>query len=870
MKKIFFCTILLISALDFINGYGQSFQGIGPILSGYDSRIYAVSKDGSVLTGFCNKKVFYWSLEGGAVFFGNLYGENNITVPLGISPNASTIVGFGSTYTQYEQEAFRWTEAEGTIGLGDLSGGNYYSEAWDVSENGSVVVGSSETDNGLQAFRWTSDSGMVGMGYLPGGTLSSDAYGISDDGTVIVGSSYHAYREAFRWTAAQGMVGMGKPPEAYGSIAYDISGNGEIIAGLCYFPDSLNLVRWNKQGNIENLGTLPNYGYYYGRDVSISDDGETIVGYYMDATAQYRSFIWRKAYGVLDLKTAFENIYGLDVTNWTLHTATGISGDGSIIVGWGINPQDEEEGWIANIRSENILTVNNCEDSGPGSLRDAISNANSNPGSDTVRFQIPEGIPGHDATIGVWIIAPRSALPTITDTLYIDGLSQKEYIGEDTNPLGPEIWLNGELADQYTQGLRSIAGGTIIVGLTISNFQNGGIGMFGVDGGRISGCYVGVDYSGSVAAANNWGIFLSNNSRNVVIAPIDTFKNVISGNSYNGIIVKDTSSHIIIQGNIIGLDRTGLHPVGNVNSAGVDIESQCDSIEVCENWIGGNNHGIIVAGSQYITIQNNLIGLNKIDNEILELGNTGNGIMLFLGAHNNVITENFIRFNGSYGVSVEGTNTIRNKVSHNYISGNGLSGIYNGSGGNLELAPPVITSTSNSSITGTAIPNVTVEIYTDPEDEGLLFQDETNSDASGNFNWSGTITGKFTNVTAIAIDDSSNTSAFSQVAVVTNVEQLEDSNIPETFSLSQNFPNPFNPETEIEYTIPTRTNGSIVVYNAQGRTIRILENGTLESGTHSIIWNSRDEHDSPVSSGVYFIVLKAGEWIQSRKALLIR
>jgi len=410
----------------------------------------------------------------------------------------------------------------------------------------------------------------------------------------------------------------------------------------------------------------------------------------------------------------------------------------------------------------NGLIVTNCDDSGPGSLRDAINQANSNSGPDTILFNIPKNIPGYDPDTGVWFITPQSPLPSITEGgLIIDGFSQQEFIGEDSNPEGPEIWLNGEFAGPYADGLSITSGFTDIFGLTISNFQKTGIAMYGVDGGRISGCYVGVDFGGKGPAANGYGIWLGNNARNVVIAPYDTFKNVISGNTYGGIFVSDTSSHVSILGNIIGLNPTGIYPIGNGDRGGISIEHQCDSVQVYDNWIGGNNYGIYIMSSRNITIGNNAIGVYRIDNEVLELGNENDGIFLDQGAQDNLITENFIRFNGANGVHIIGTNTIHNKVSHNHVSRNAWKGISNESGGNLELAPPVISSVSATSVTGTAIPNATVEIYTDPENQGMRFQGETNSDASGNFTWNGEITGPFTNVTALAIDDHGNTSEFS-------------------------------------------------------------------------------------------------------------
>jgi hypothetical protein len=104
----------------------------------------------------------------------------------------------------------------------------------------------------------------------------------------------------------------------------------------------------------------------------------------------------------------------------------------------------------------------------------------------------------------------------------------------------------------------------------------------------------------------------------------------------------------------------------------------------------------------------------------------------------------------------------------------------------------------------------------------------------------------------------------------TDVESDKEIGQIQGFELSQNYPNPFNPETKFEYTILNLTNGSISIFDAQGRTIRNLESGPLGPGNHSVIWNGCDDHGNPVSSGVYLIVLKAGEFTQSQKALLIR
>jgi hypothetical protein len=88
-------------------------------------------------------------------------------------------------------------------------------------------------------------------------------------------------------------------------------------------------------------------------------------------------------------------------------------------------------------------TVTNTNDSGSGSLRQAIIDANNNPGPDTIAFNIPTSDPGYSMFDGIWIILPLSPLPTLTDgNTIIDGATQTANQG-DTNVAGPEVQIDG-------------------------------------------------------------------------------------------------------------------------------------------------------------------------------------------------------------------------------------------------------------------------------------------------------------------------------------------------------------------------------------------------------------------------------------------
>jgi subtilase family serine protease len=102
----------------------------------------------------------------------------------------------------------------------------------------------------------------------------------------------------------------------------------------------------------------------------------------------------------------------------------------------------------------------------------------------------------------------------------------------------------------------------------------------------------------------------------------------------------------------------------------------------------------------------------------------------------------------------------------------------------------------------------------------------------------------------------------------TSVEEEED--VPLRFELSQNYPNPFNPETEIRYSIPEDSDVRLLVFNMSGSPVRSLKEGRQEAGTYSVFWDGMDDSGLQVSSGVYFIILKAGSFTQTRKAVLLR
>jgi len=109
-----------------------------------------------------------------------------------------------------------------------------------------------------------------------------------------------------------------------------------------------------------------------------------------------------------------------------------------------------------------------------------------------------------------------------------------------------------------------------------------------------------------------------------------------------------------------------------------------------------------------------------------------------------------------------------------------------------------------------------------------------------------------------------------QLSMINDIEDDAVEAIPSGFSLVQNYPNPFNPTTEIHYTVPKRTNVSIEIYNLLGRKITSLVNEEKSAGDYSVTWDGTDSKGSSVGSGIYFYQIKAGDFRDARKMLLLK
>jgi titin len=328
------------------------------------------------------------------------------------------------------------------------------------------------------------------------------------------------------------------------------------------------------------------------------------------------------------------------------------------------------------------FTVTNTADSGAGSLRWAITNANANPGPDTINFQIIGAAP--------FTINLLSALPAVTDPVTIDATTQPEWLTSGT----PVVELNGAAAGSSSVGLQLNSASNSVLGLAINRFSAQGIVLSG-GANFIQGNFIGTDTTGTLARGNgSFGIWVES-SGNLIGGRKSINGNVISGGNDTGIYIFNTSSNVV-QGNYIGISANGATELGN-NVNGITIDESSGNLiggpSGGRNFISGNGvSGVFLNGAAAVQnlIQGNYIGTDVSGG--LVAGNANDGITVS-GAPSNTISGNVISGNGTNGVFLTGAGASGNVVAANFIgtdaTGKAALGNYNAgvtiSAGNANL-----------------------------------------------------------------------------------------------------------------------------------------------------------------------------------------
>ncbi len=365
------------------------------------------------------------------------------------------------------------------------------------------------------------------------------------------------------------------------------------------------------------------------------------------------------------------------------------------------------------------FTVVNAADSGAGSLRQAILDANGSAGLDTIAFAIPGG--------GVHTMSPASALPTITDPVVIDGYMQPG-ASANTLPGGEDavllIELDGSAAGN-SKGLvlEAGAGGSTVRGLVVNRFGSTGIELHS-DGNVVEGNFVGTDPTGISALPNgNGGVFAlfgGTGSNNTIGGTTPAARNVISGNTGPGVSVAFSGNHV--EGNFIGVDATGAAALGN-GDRGVSVNGSGNTVggptAAARNVISGNNRGVQFDGSAHV-LQSNYIGTDVTGTIALPNQNEG------------------VNVNGATGVLIGGPATPAGSPPGNVISanvGHGLDLFANPAGtivqGNVIGADPSGDIPLGNSLDGIAITGTNNVVGGIAAGEGNVIADNGTDTGSG-------------------------------------------------------------------------------------------------------------------------------------------
>ncbi len=270
---------------------------------------------------------------------------------------------------------------------------------------------------------------------------------------------------------------------------------------------------------------------------------------------------------------------------------------------------------------------------------------------------------------------------------------------------------------------------------------NGGTGVaIESDGNRVEGNYIGTDAAGTGQIGNGFGIQLSAANNNTIGGTTVGARNVISGNSSEGIRVNSQCNGNLIAGNYVGTSASGLAPVGNstgINFYGADSSNIIGGTTPgARNVISGNGGdavGLFNPGTTATVVEGNYIGTDKT--AAGPLPNAGDGVVILTGSTNNTIggttagAANIIA-NDTNGVHVDASSTLGHSILRNSIFANSGLGIALTSGGNNNEPAPTITSVmtsgGNTTISGAVIAGShRIEVFqnlscSDPEGKNFL------------------------------------------------------------------------------------------------------------------------------------------------------
>ncbi|MEX0879800.1 MAG: Calx-beta domain-containing protein, partial [Thermoanaerobaculia bacterium] len=318
------------------------------------------------------------------------------------------------------------------------------------------------------------------------------------------------------------------------------------------------------------------------------------------------------------------------------------------------------------------FNVTNTSDSGAGSLRQAILDANTAIGTDTIAFNIPGA--------GVHTITPATPLPAITDPVILDGYTQPG-AGANTLAVGDDAVLLIEL-DGATAGgaaLAITAGNSTVRGLVIGGFSLGLV-LSTTGGNTVTGNFIGTTPTGTTAHGNTTGISLDS-PNNTIGGSLPAARNLLSGNAAGaGLVISGAAaSNNTVAGNYIGVDATG--SVALPNALGIYDEVAPDNTFGGITTTAGTPPGNVISGNgasglHLTTAAGNVVEGNLIGTDATGTSALGNEPGIDIDRSNNsriggtaAGARNVISGNRDYGIGISSgfVTGFANTVEGNYI-----------------------------------------------------------------------------------------------------------------------------------------------------------------------------------------------------------
>lgn len=105
---------------------------------------------------------------------------------------------------------------------------------------------------------------------------------------------------------------------------------------------------------------------------------------------------------------------------------------------------------------------------------------------------------------------------------------------------------------------------------------------------------------------------------------------------------------------------------------------------------------------------------------------------------------------------------------------------------------------------------------------------------------------------------------------ITVLESQNTQPVPQVLNIVSNYPNPFNPETTIRFTVPRDGRVIVTIYNIKGQRVKQLLNENVVAGRRAVVWNGTDSHGRAISSGLYFAKIEQGNEHQVHKMMLMK